>query len=186
MANTPDLPALRRIIDHYADPEWRYGMPYFTEDDRDKRLKYTPDMAKRAADMAYLGATEAQIADRLGVQVITLQRWMNTYPEFGEALRLNLEAADERVKRALYQRAVGYEYVKQAVQIDQETGSAAIVPVEVVHVPADPKAALSWLAKRQKDEWGDAPVNNNVNVAVVNRIERHVVYPDAKPAHIEN
>lgn len=161
LANTPDLPALRRIIDHYADPEWRYGMPYFTEDDRDKRLKYTPDMAKRAADMAYLGATEAQIADRLGVQVITLQRWMNTYPEFGEALRLNLEAADERVKRALYQRAVGYEYVSEEIKTvsgGKDAGSHIERVPTVVHVPADPTAALNWLKKRQPETWGDKAV----------------------------
>lgn len=181
-----DTKALARIIDHYADPEWRYGMPYFTEDDRDKRLKFTPDMVKRAADMAAVGATESQIADRLGIRTHTLQRWANTYPDFGEALRVNMEAADERVKRALYQRCVGYDYVEESIVVDQNTHEVRSVPVRVVHVPADAKAALSWLAKRQRDDWGDAPINNNVNVAVVNRIERHVVYPDAKQPNAED
>ena len=139
------------------EPDYSYGVPSFV---LEHRLKYIPEMAERAADMAAVGATPAQIAERLGVTKLTLDRWMNDYPEFHEALKLNMGAATERVKRALYQRAVGYEYVSEEIKVvAQGDGVSAIerVPV-VVHVPADASAALNWLKKCDPDTWGDKAV----------------------------
>lgn len=147
------------------DPEFNYGVPAFPTD---MKLKYMPELAQRAADMASFGATTAQIAERLGVTKPTLDRWMNTYAEFNEALTMNMEQADERVKRSLYQRAVGYEYATEEIRtVSIGDGMSEIVRVPtVVHVPADPKAAMDWLRKRDPDNWGDKGIKAGEGISV--------------------
>jgi hypothetical protein len=43
--------------------------------------------------------------------VATLYRWKLEYPEFSRVFKLGKAAADDRVERSLYSRAVGYSYL---------------------------------------------------------------------------
>lgn len=111
---------------------------------------YTQEFCQIAADLCAAGATDFEVAERLGVCVRTIYRWKAEYPEFCQALIAGKEAADDRVERSLYNRAVGYEY--SAVKIMQDKGEPVIVPY-TEHVPPDVGAATLWLTNRRGDKW---------------------------------
>jgi hypothetical protein len=110
------------------------------------------DVAKR---MAYLGATDQDLAVAFGVTIKCIIEWRAKHPQFGDALKIGKEQADVRVVRALYQRAVGYTY--PAVKIFLPAGAKAptIVPYDE-HIPPDTTAAIFWLKNRQPAHWRDA------------------------------
>jgi hypothetical protein len=62
------------------------------------------------------------------------------------------EAADDRVERSLYQRAIGYEY--DAVKIFNANGTPMIVPYRAV-MPPDTTAMIFWLKNRRPVRWRD-------------------------------
>lgn len=113
---------------------------------------YKPEFADQARKLCLIGATDFELADFFDVCERTVYRWKHTHEDFAEALTVGKEAADERVKRALYQRAVGYTV--PAEKVFQFQGE--VVRAETrEHVPADPGAAMNWLKNRQPAEWRD-------------------------------
>jgi hypothetical protein len=56
-----------------------------------------------------MGATVDDLAGFLDVDRATIHRWMLVHPEFCDAMRIGREAADARVERALYERALAGE-----------------------------------------------------------------------------
>jgi hypothetical protein len=78
---------------------------------------YRPEFAELAKKMCELGATNAELAGIFGVSISTIDLWSVLHREFADALKIgNNEAADNRVLRALYQRAVGYTYEKTQIK----------------------------------------------------------------------
>ena len=72
-----------------------------------------------------------------------------------DALRVGKEEADGRVKRSLYQRAVGYDY--DAVKIFMPAGAKKpIYAPYVEHVPPDPTSMIFWLKNPDPERWRDA------------------------------
>lgn len=110
--------------------------------------KYEPKFADEAKKLCELGARDVDIAEFFDVCVRTIYRWQSEHPEFCHALKIAKEEADNRVERALYQRALGYT-IKEG---DNEK-----------HVPPDTTAAIFWLKNRKKDEWRDVRHNDNRN-----------------------
>ncbi|MDB5712072.1 MAG: hypothetical protein JWL96_4142 [Sphingomonas bacterium] len=80
-----------------------------------------------------------------------LYRWCLLHDEFTVAVRVGKDAADDRVERALYQRATGYDYVAEKI-VTPKGGGPIAVPYNM-HVPADVRAALHWLAIRRPKPW---------------------------------
>ena len=97
------------------------------------------------------GATDAEIADDLGVSIATLYNWRARYPQFLEAVKYGKDQADERVERSLYLRAVGFEHDAVKVSFDKD-GNAIYAPYRNLVAP-DPTAAAFWLKNRQSDKW---------------------------------
>lgn len=112
--------------------------------------EYDPKHLKMVQMMCELGATDIEIAEALGINVLTLYRWRAKYPEFCKALVVGKQQADARVERSLYNRAVGYSY--PALKIMQHQGMPVEVPY-TEHVPPDPGAAKLWLTNRKPSEW---------------------------------
>jgi hypothetical protein len=110
------------------------------------------DVAKR---MAYLGATDEDLAIAFGVTMKCVIEWRAKHPQFGEALKLGKKEADQRVERSLYQKAVGYSY--DAVKIFMPAGAKkpVIVPYRE-HVPPSDVACIFWLKNRDPAHWRDA------------------------------
>lgn len=138
--------------------------------------KYEPVFPETAQKLCKLGATDVEIADFLGIAVSTLYEWKHLHPEFSEALKTGKEAADERVTRSLYHRAVGYTF--DAVKIFMPAGATDPVYAPYrEHVPPDATSMIFWLKNRQPDQWRDksehehtgkdgAPLVPTINVTI--------------------
>jgi hypothetical protein len=111
---------------------------------------YQFEFCQIAADLCVGGATDFEVAERLGVSVRTIYRWQAEHPEFRQSLRVGKELSDDRVESSLYHRAVGYTH--NAVKIMQNNGVPLIIPY-VEHVAPDTGAAIHWLANRRGDKW---------------------------------
>jgi hypothetical protein len=110
------------------------------------------DVAKR---MAYLGATDEDLAIAFGVTIKCVIEWRAKHPQFGEALKLGKKEADQRVERSLYQKAVGYSYDSVKIFMPAGAKKPVIVPY-IEHVPPSDTAAIFWLKNRDPAHWRDA------------------------------
>ena len=71
-------------------------------------LKYNPTYHDDWAwSLAIKGATDQDIADAFHVSRRTIIRWRQTYPSFNTACQSGKEIADAKVKKSLFERAVG-------------------------------------------------------------------------------
>lgn len=111
---------------------------------------YRDEYADQAMKLCTLGATDLEVADFFGVTRDTIWRWSQTFPAFSDALKAGKDAADERVQRSLFAKAIGYTH--DAVKILQHEGTPVIVPYRE-HVPPDTTAAIFWLKNRRPKEW---------------------------------
>jgi hypothetical protein len=116
--------------------------------------KFKPEFVGQARKLAELGATDREIADFFEVDERTINRWKFDQPEFCQSLKVGKEAADNRVERGLYQKAVGYE--QDEVKIFMPAGAAEPVYAPYrAKIPPDTTAAIFWLKNRRKDDWRD-------------------------------
>lgn len=110
-----------------------------------------------AWSLALKGATDEEIAEAFHISVRTLHRWKKTHPELLTALEEGKDVADAKVKRSLYQRAVGYEAkeVTQIIEQDPATGTrrASKTQVTTKHIVPDTMACMYWLNNRSKGEF---------------------------------
>lgn len=113
---------------------------------------YRDEYAAQAEKLCRLGATDMELADFFGVDTRTIYRWKNVHEAFCQAVKVGKDKADERVERALYNRAVGYSY--ESEKVFQFQGAVVRAPI-VEHVPPDPGAAFNWLKNRKPEEWRD-------------------------------
>lgn len=116
--------------------------------------KYKSDFAAQAQKLCRLGATDIELADFFEVDRATIYRWIGLHAEFCDALKSGKEAADERVERSLYHKAVGYTH--DAVKIFMPAGAAKPVYAPYrEHVPPDTTAGIFWLKNRRGKDWRD-------------------------------
>mgnify|MGYP001184994973 CR=1 FL=1 len=113
---------------------------------------YDPSFAVEAQALCERGATDRELAEHFDVDTRTIYRWRNAFPEFCQAVVIGKDAADDRVERALYNRAVGYSFDSE--KVFQAGGEIIRAPI-VEHVPPDQGAALNWLKNRRGDKWRD-------------------------------
>lgn len=112
--------------------------------------KYSKDICEKARKLAELGATDKESASILGISEDTLYVWKLEHPEFSEALRLGKEGPDQRVKRSLYHRAIGYSHPDSHISNFQ--GAVTVTPI-TKHYPPDSTAGIFWLKNRLPDEF---------------------------------
>lgn len=140
---------------------------------------YRDEYVEQARKLAQLGATEVEVADFFDVNVRTIQRWKNTHEDFCLALKVGKEAADERVVKSLYHRAVGYE--QEEVKIFMPAGaSEPVYAPYTAKITPDTTAAIFWLKNRRPAEWRDkVDLDASVDAKLTVNIVR---YADDKPA----
>lgn len=115
--------------------------------------KYRKEYAEQARKLcAQLGATEADIAQFLGVATRTVERWKIEHKDFCRALKLGKKVADERVEQSLYRRATGYMH--ESEKIFQYEGKVVRAKT-VEQYPPDTTACIFWLKNRDKANWRD-------------------------------
>jgi hypothetical protein len=154
----------------------------------DKRLI---DVAKR---MAYLGATDEDLAIAFGVTIKCVIEWRAKHPQFGEALKVGKSEADDRVERSLYQRAVGYTYESCKIFMPAGAREPVIMPY-LEHVPPDVTAGIFWLKNRDPAHWRDAwqieasvgrYIISDKPMSVDDWVRERAVVVDAEPIAIED
>lgn len=112
--------------------------------------KYKPEYARIAAALCRRGATDFELAEEFEVTTSTIWRWQCQHEEFHSAVREGKSAFDDRIERALAQRAAGYAYHTEKVfQFQGQIVRARTVE----HVPADVGAAKLWLTNRRPSDW---------------------------------
>lgn len=111
---------------------------------------FKPEYIEQAAKLAKLGATDFEIAEFFKVSDRTLRNWKHEHAGFRDSLQLGKDEADNRVERALYQRAVGYSH--DSVKVFQDKGKPVVVDI-VEHLPPDVQAAQYWLNNRRGNSW---------------------------------
>lgn len=89
-----------------------------------KPATYKREYAKQAEKLCKQGATDFELGIAFGVSRRTIGYWASKYKEFGTALKVGKDIADDRVERTLYERATGYSY--DAVKILQNNGKPVV------------------------------------------------------------
>lgn len=123
---------------------------------------YRKEYAKQAAKLCALGATDQELADFFEVDVRTIYRWKHDHDAFCQSLKSGKEAADERVERSLYQRAIGYEQDDVKIFMPANAPNPIYAPYRAKVAP-DVTAAIFWLKNRRSQEWRDKQ-EHNVNL----------------------
>lgn len=118
---------------------------------------FKDEYVEQARKLCLLGATDRELADFFNVAESTINLWKLKYSEFSESLKSGKEAADERVERSLFHRAIGYKH--DAVKMFQ-AGGAVLTEQYVEHYPPDTTAAIFWLKNRRPDQWRDRREQN--------------------------
>src|SRR5712692_2742359 len=102
---------------------------------------YRPELATLARKLALLGATDQEMADALGIDQVTLDRWKTRHKEFRSAIEHGKTQADAESAESLFNRARGYRH--EATKIFMPAGSEAPVYAPYVkHYPPD--ANVLW------------------------------------------
>ena len=106
--------------------------------DRDARgrpSKYCPiESPKVAREMMATGATQAELAEALGIDRNTVTVWINEHPLFRAAIAMGKNDAIDRVEKALMKRAEGYEHKEN-------------------HYPPDVHAIKFFLSNKRSQDW---------------------------------
>lgn len=118
------------------------------------RGKWHPSIAPAAYRLLLLGLTEEELAAHLGIDLRTLSRWKEQYPEFRTACLLAGDAADTDVVVKLRECAMGYSHPEEKVFC---TKDGDIVTYQTIkHYPPNPVAAMMYLSNRQRVRWKNA------------------------------
>jgi hypothetical protein len=105
------------------------------------------------------GFTDRDLA--LGIALSTLHEWKGKYVEFAESLQVGKGAADEVVKRAMFQRVAGFSF--PAVKVMQYEGEA-FEHACTEYAPPDIGAGKFWLTNRRPKEFKDvSKINHDVD-----------------------
>jgi hypothetical protein len=114
--------------------------------------KYQAEYAHLAYMFCLKGATDAELAEMLGIAESTVNLWKKKYPAFANALRNGKFIADTEVANSLYRQATGYtKKVEKAVNIG---GTPDTILVEE-YFPGNVQACKFWLINRDRKNWRD-------------------------------
>jgi hypothetical protein len=111
---------------------------------------YKPDYAEIARHACMLGACNETLAERFEVSRRTIDNWIATLPEFGDAVRHGREVADESVVATLYARATGME--RKSIKVVEGDG-APVTTTHTVQALPDVRACMFWLRNRRPEQW---------------------------------
>jgi len=114
--------------------------------------KYKPMYCRQARELCLLGATDKELATFFCVDEKTVNTWKIMHPQFLQSLKEGKDEADGRVRKSLFQRAIGYSHAD--VHISNFKGLIKITPI-MKHYPPDPTSCIFWLKNRQPEQWRD-------------------------------
>lgn len=135
--------------------------------------KYETHVAPRLEeikDWCRNGATDEEIAKRLGINVDTLYSYKKKFSEFSESIKKSKEIFDSEVENALFERCLGGKVsLKRPFKVKRtiySNGKRVREEEEVVmadyeeYVVPDTTAQIFWLKNRRPDKWRDKPIED--------------------------
>jgi hypothetical protein len=111
---------------------------------------HKPEFAEQAYKLCLAGATTEDLADCFEVSRSAIDKWLQSRPEFAQAVRRGRALADGDVAEKLYSRAIGYTC--KTIKILLYRGAPVEVP-HTVHYPPDVRACTFWLRNRRPQQW---------------------------------
>lgn len=117
-----------------------------------RKSLWKPEFVEQAKNLCLLGATDVEIAGFFEVSHTTFQNWKRKTPELRDALKTGKMAADAKVAKSLYQRAVGF--TQQEIDI-RVIGGKVIQTIYTKKYAPDTTAQIFWLKNRQPELWND-------------------------------
>lgn len=128
----------------------------------------TPDGLLSIEGWAREGATDSDIAKKIGIHLGTLCEWKNRFPEISEALKRGKAPVDFKVENQLLKSALGYTVtVKEPIKLKKKTMKNGVGTIEEEHieyadreiyVKPDITAQIFWLKNRKTEKWRDKPI----------------------------
>lgn len=107
---------------------------------------------RQAEIICRFGVIDRDLAEFFKVSEVTINAWKKKYPKFLKSINKGKAFPNEQVRRALFERAIGYEHPED--KIFNDGGEPLIVPT-TKHYPPDTAAAFIWLKNRDPDNWRD-------------------------------
>ena len=96
------------------------------------------------------GWTDQAMAEFFGVSHDTLSRWRKRYPDIDKEMTDWKNEADEKVERAMYDRAKGF-YAKETLVFCNQ---GVVTEHEVLkYYPPSEVAGIFWLTNRKRHDW---------------------------------
>ncbi len=120
--------------------------------------KYETHVAPRLEeikDWCRNGATDEEIAKRLGSSRDSFYQYKKEFSDFSDTLKETKEIVDAQVENALLKRALGYEYKEVTKKVVD--GELKVTKVITKHVVPDTTAQIFWLKNRRPDKWREKP-----------------------------
>lgn len=132
------------------------------------------------------GCTMQEAAERGGISKQTLYEWMNTKPDFSDAVqharRIGDQNAVSKVEATLFRLATGYEYedvrTEYGSELNQQTGKMEPVIRKQVRtkrtVPPSTEAIKFFLTNKAPDQWKNRQEHDIPNLDILRnlRVER--------------
>ena len=130
---------------------------------------FKPEYVAQTEKLCALGATDIELADFFNVDPVTIWRWKYQFPEFRKAISTAKEAADDRVERSLYNRALGYQRKAVKIFMPANAGEPVYAPY-TEEVPADPASMIFWLKNRRREYWRDRHPEDSTDTTVTVKV----------------
>lgn len=103
------------------------------------------------------GATDAEIADSIGISVSTLIEYKKKYPEFQQAFARGREQVVFEIKAALLKKALGFNYDEEKRTGRKDKNGENIILVEKFTRYCPPSETAAGMLLRNYDkEWLDS------------------------------
>lgn len=103
------------------------------------------------------GATNSEIAERLGISEGLWYEYMNKYPILNEFVSLGRSVTNAEVEKSLYKICTGYEYEEVKTIIEETASGKKRTRIEKTkkYVPPSSQAIQFWLKNRDPEQWND-------------------------------
>ncbi len=106
-----------------------------------------------ARNYAFLGATDAEMAEFFGVSKRTFDYWKKRHPDFLHSIKEGKRVADAKVAGSLFNRALGFSHPDTKFATFE--GKITDTKEYTKHYPPDTTAAIFWLKNRDPKRWRD-------------------------------
>ena len=117
--------------------------------------------------LARTGATNPEMAEKMGIAESTFGLWLKDKPEFSVAIKRGREEPDDKVEKTLFELATGYVHKVEkplVVSDGSENGAHVEITEYTERVIPNVTAQIFWLKNRRPGRWMEKTTSVNLNV----------------------